>query len=92
MIEVQGQVAMNQPIQFPNQYDVIREEAERHLRLNSLQRLRISAELMVLGEKLVSQNPHRDRVNELQTAQETAWQQAQRRIFAQHEARHASHL
>lgn len=82
---------MIQPIKFPNQYDVIREEAEKHLRLNAAERLRVTSELMAFGRKMVEKNPERERVRQLQTAQEEAWQQAQRRIFAQCEARYASH-
>jgi hypothetical protein len=83
---------MVQPIQFPNQYDVIREEAERHLRLSNLERLQITGELMALGKKMIAQNPQRDRVLEMQLSQETAWQEAQKQILARYEARHGTFL
>lgn len=82
---------MIQPIKFPNQYAVIREEAEKHLRLNSEDRLRITSELMSFGRMMVQQNPDSKRVSQLQMAEEEAWQHAQRHIFAQYEARHAAH-
>lgn len=83
---------MIQPIQFPNQYDVIHEEAVRHLQLNCLERLRISGELWAFGDRMIAQTPYRDRVREMQLSQEDAWQEAQKQIFARYEARHGTLL
>jgi hypothetical protein len=77
---------MIQPIKFPNQYDVIREEAVRHLRLSPSERLGVTAELMAMGRRMVEQNPQRDLLLQMELAQEEAWQQAQRKIFARYEA------
>lgn len=44
---------------FPNQYDVIREEAERFQKLSSEDKLRSIAELMALGSG-IDTDPHEE--------------------------------
>jgi len=77
---------------FPNQYDVIREEAERFQSLSSKEKLHAVAELMAMGSKMIDNNPQRHLVIELQNADEDAWKSAQLSLFARYEAKHGSLL
>lgn len=75
---------------FPNQYDVIREEAERFQKLSCKDKLRSIAELMAMGSRMIDNNPERQLVLELQNADEDAWREAQFKVFSNYEAKHGS--
>lgn len=77
-------------MEFPNQYDVIREEAERFQKLSNEDKLRSISELMAMGSRMIENNPQRQRIIELQNADEDAWRQAQLKVFSMYEAKHGS--
>ena len=79
---------MVQPIKFPNHYDVIREETERHLKRTCLEKFLISSDMMTFGKQGIDANPNRDRVLPLQFRYENEWHEAQRQILIRYEARH----
>ncbi len=79
---------MIQPIKFPNQYDVIREETERHLKRSCLEKFLISSEMMAFGKQGIDANPNRERVLQLQLRYENEWHAAQQQIINRYEARH----
>jgi DNA repair protein RadC len=82
--------AILEQMNFPNQYDVIREEAERFQKLSGIEKLRSIAELMAMGSRMVNNNPQRQQVLELQNADEDAWREAQFKVFSKYEAKHGS--
>lgn len=79
---------MIHPIKFPNHYDVIREETERHLKRTCLEKFLISSDMMAFGKHGIDANPNRERVLQLQLNYENEWQKAQRQIMNRYEAHH----
>lgn len=69
---------------FPNQADVIFEQAQAFRRLSGSDRLLAIFDLMASGTALLRQSPQREVGLRLRTAQEEEWKQVQRELFERH--------
>jgi hypothetical protein len=73
---------MDWPYKFPHPADVVAEEAERFRQLSPKERVRQIGEMVDLSDRLLAVSPRRDAVLAKIEADEQAWQEAQRRVFA----------
>lgn len=71
---------MTQPIHFPNQYDVIREETERFNRLSLDHKFEMLQDMIQTGLELIELSPSRQFEQASRDANESLWQQAHNRI------------
>jgi hypothetical protein len=76
---------MTLPIRFPNEADVIYEQAVAYRRLSPTDRLFALLDLIASGAALLEHAPHRAESARLHEAQEAQWQQAQKELFARHD-------
>lgn len=75
---------MTPTIQFPNDADVIYEQATAYRRLSPTERLLALLDLISSGAALLEHSPHRDVSARLRDAQEAEWQKIQKELFAHH--------
>jgi hypothetical protein len=74
-MKAEAQAILNQ-MQFPNQYDVIREEAERFRRLSPDQRLESLQGVIQMGLELLEMSPHKRFDTERRMEREDQWTKA----------------
>jgi hypothetical protein len=77
-------LVMTLPIRFPNESDVIHEQAAAYRRLSPTDRLLALLDLIASGAALLERSPHRAMSARLREAQEAEWQRAQKELFARH--------
>lgn len=83
--------AILEQMNFPNQYDVIREEAERFQKLSGIEKLRSIAELMAMGSRMVNNNPQRrNRFLNCKMLMRMPGEKHSLRCFQKYEAKHGS--
>jgi hypothetical protein len=70
------------PLRFPDPREQARARAEEFRRLTSEERWREIIALMALGLNMVHSSPHRTAIESRWEAQETEWQQIQKRLLA----------
>jgi hypothetical protein len=75
---------MDSSLRFPNQADVIHEEAVAFRRLSPGERLRVIADLMASGLALLEHSPRRDAARRLRDEAEAEWQRIQKELIARH--------
>ncbi|HKI31124.1 MAG TPA: hypothetical protein VKA46_04610 [Gemmataceae bacterium] len=75
---------MELPYRFPNEADVIRQEADAFRRLSPTERLRVILDLIASGMTLLEHSPQREAGRRLRDAQEAEWQRLQKELFARH--------
>jgi hypothetical protein len=77
-------VAVELPIHFPAEADLIYQEAQAYRRLSPTERFLTIIDLIASGTTLLNQSPQREAGRRLQEAQEAAWQRAHKELFARH--------
>lgn len=78
---------MELPIQFPNDADVIAEEAARFRALSPEERMRVIADLLNAGEQLMKLSPKAEFLRQYTQKQEELAQQAFKEFIARHTPR-----
>ena len=76
--------AMELPIRFPSQADVIYEEALAYRRLSPTDRLLAILDLIASGAAMLEHSPRREESLCQHQAQEDEWQRIQKELFARH--------
>jgi hypothetical protein len=71
-------------LHFPNEADVIYQEALNYRRLPPTDRLLAILDLIASGMTLLAQSPQRETGWQLRQAQEDEWQNIQKELFARH--------
>jgi hypothetical protein len=71
---------MLQPIKFPNQFDVIHEEAERFNKLSPDQKFRMIEDLIQTGLEFIEISPYKDQALKLKDERERQWLAAQSKL------------
>jgi hypothetical protein len=74
------------PIRFPNEADVIEEEARAFRRLPADERWRTLFDLIASGMTLLANSPHRQAGQRLCENQEAEWQRIMKEFLARHGA------
>jgi hypothetical protein len=69
---------------FPDQRDVIAEDAKRFRKLPALDRWRELFAMRTWGTKLAESSARRESIRKLEAAEEDRWQAIQRELFARH--------
>ncbi len=75
---------MDGPYHFPHPADAIAREAERFRRLSPAEQVREVIGLAAFARRQLEASPNRAAVQALIEADERAWQQAHREVFARH--------
>jgi len=75
---------MRLPVQFPDEADVIAEEAERFARLSSEERMRLIRGLLDAGALMLRNSPRSQYLTEYAAEQERASHQAVKEFLARH--------
>ena len=75
---------MGLPYRFPDEADIIRQEAAAFRRLSPSQRVQVILRLIASGVRLMENSPHRAAGQRLRLAQEAEWQRIQKELFARH--------
>ena len=77
---------MHSPVRFPNDADVIYQEAEAYRRLSPRDRLLALIDLIASGTALLEHlpSPQREAARLLQEEREQEWQRIQKELFARH--------
>lgn len=78
---------MELPIQFPNDADVIAEEAARFRALSPEERMRVIVDLLNAGEQLMRLSPKAEFLRQYTQQQEELAQQAFKEFIARHAPR-----
>lgn len=78
---------MELPIQFPNDADVIAEEAARFRALSHEERMRVIVDLLNAGEQLMKLSPKAEFLRKYTQQQEELAQQAFKEFIARHAPR-----
>jgi uncharacterized pyridoxal phosphate-containing UPF0001 family protein len=73
---------MEIPIKFPDERHQIFEAAEAFRQLSTEERINEILGLMAIGFAMVEESPHREAIKRMQQADEDAWQNAQKELFA----------
>ncbi|HQR07690.1 MAG TPA: hypothetical protein PLN21_12760 [Gemmatales bacterium] len=73
---------MIQPIQFPNQYDVIRKDAEQFQKLDSYSKARIMSDLIQTGLHMMAISPNWERNQQIMNDRELQGHLAHSKLFA----------
>jgi hypothetical protein len=75
---------MEIPIKFPDERQQIFEAAEAFRRLTTEEKINEIVGLMALGFSMVKESPNKEAIKKMQLADELAWQNAQKELFARH--------
>lgn len=73
---------MIQRVQFPNQYDVIRNDAEQFQKLDSYSKARIMSDLIQTGLHMMAISPNRERNQQIMNDREFQGHLAHSKLFA----------
>jgi hypothetical protein len=69
-------------LRFPDEADVIREEAERFRRLSPTERFLAIVDLMASGQAIMRDSPHRLWAEQQRAAEKEEWRRFHRELFA----------
>jgi len=75
---------MELPYRFPNEAEVIRQEAAAFRRLSPTERLKAILRVIASGVALMERSPYREVARRLRDAWEAEWQRIQKELFARY--------